>query len=63
MSWALMLDRLCHKRDVLPSAGIVDSQSVKVPAARTRGYDANKKLRQLMMVLRTNQSGTQRGPV
>lgn len=41
---ALMLDRLCNEREVLPSAGIVDSQSVKAPAARTRGYDANKKL-------------------
>lgn len=41
---ALMLDRLCNEREVLPSAGIVDSQSVKAPEARTRGYDANKKL-------------------
>jgi putative transposase len=41
---ALMLDRLCNEREVLPSAGIIDSQSVKAPGARTRGYDANKKL-------------------
>jgi len=41
---ALMLDRLCNEREVLPSAGVVDSQSVKAPGARTRGYDANKKL-------------------
>lgn len=41
---ALMLDRLYSEREVLPSAGIVDSQSVKAPGARTRGYDANKKL-------------------
>ena len=40
----LMLDRLCSEREVLPSAGIVYSQSVKAPGARTRGYDANKKL-------------------
>lgn len=41
---ALMLDRLCNEREVLPSAGVVDSQSVKAPGARTRGYDATKKL-------------------
>ncbi len=41
---ALMLDRMCNEREVLPSAGILDSQSVKAPGARTRGYDANKKL-------------------
>ena len=41
---ALMLDRLCNEREVLPSARVVDSQSVKAPGARTRGYDANKKL-------------------
>jgi len=40
---ALMLDRLCNEREVLPSTGIVDSQSVNAPSARTRGYDANKK--------------------
>ena len=41
---ALMLDRLCNEREVMPSAGVVDSQSVKAPGARTRGYDANKKI-------------------
>jgi transposase len=41
---ALMLDRLCSEREVVPSAGIVDSQSVKAPGARKRGYDANKKV-------------------
>lgn len=39
-----MIDRLCNEREVLPSATIVDSQSVKAPGARTRGDDANKKL-------------------
>ncbi len=33
---ALMRDRLCNEREVLPSAGIIDSQSVKAPGARTR---------------------------
>ena len=41
---ALMLDRMCNEREVLPSAGIIDSQSVKAPGARVRGDDANKKL-------------------
>jgi transposase len=34
---ALMLDRMCEQREVVPSAGIVDSQSVKAPGARERG--------------------------
>jgi hypothetical protein len=34
-----------EQREVVPSAGIVDSQSVKAPArARERGYDAHKKI-------------------
>jgi transposase len=41
---ALMLDRMCEQREVVPSAAIVDSQSVKAPGARKRGYDANKKI-------------------
>lgn len=41
---ALMLDRICEQREVVPSAGIVDSQSVKAPGARERGYDAHKKI-------------------
>lgn len=41
---ALMLNCLCNERQVLPSAGVVDSQSVKAPGARIRGYDANKKI-------------------
>lgn len=41
---ALMLDRQRSERDMQPSAGIIDSQSVKAPAAQERGYDANKKI-------------------
>jgi transposase len=41
---ALMLDRMCEHREVVPSAGIVDSQSVKAPGAHERGYDAHKKI-------------------
>jgi putative transposase len=41
---ALGLDRMCEQREVVPSAGIVDSQSVKGPGARERGYDAHKKI-------------------
>lgn len=39
-----MLDRMCEQREVAPSAGIVDSQSVKAPGARERGYVAHKKV-------------------
>ena len=39
-----MLDRMCEQREFVPSAGIVDSQSVKAPVARERGYDAHKKI-------------------
>ena len=31
---ALMFDRMCEQREVVPSDGIVDSQSVKAPGAR-----------------------------
>ena len=41
---ALMLDRMCEQREVVPSAGMVDSQSVKAPGARERVYDAHKKI-------------------
>jgi len=41
---ALMLDRMCEQREVVPSAGIVDGPSVKAPGARERGYDADKKI-------------------
>ncbi|ACJ00318.1 transposase, is4 family [Rhodospirillum centenum SW] len=41
---ALMIDRERAGRDASSSAGIVDSQSVKSPAARERGDDAGKKI-------------------
>jgi len=41
---ALMLDRICEQREVVPSAGIIDSLSVKAPGAHERGYDAHKKI-------------------
>lgn len=41
---ALMLDRERAGREASPSAGILDSQSVKAPAAQHRGYDAAKKI-------------------
>jgi putative transposase len=40
---ALMLDRERSGREASPSGGILDSQTVKAPAARERGYDAAKK--------------------
>ena len=42
---AMMLDRMCSGREVAPTAGLVDSQTVKAPAAQQAGYDANKKIR------------------
>ncbi len=42
---ALMLDRLLTERAAMPTAGVIDSQSVKAPAAIQRGYDANKKIK------------------
>jgi putative transposase len=42
---AIMLDRMCSGREVVPTAGVVDSQSVKAPAADEQGYDANKKIK------------------
>lgn len=41
---ALMTDRERCDRGVQPSAGVLDSQSVKAPGARQRGYDAGKKI-------------------
>ena len=34
----------CEQREVVPSAGIIDSQSVKAPGTRERGYDAHKNI-------------------
>lgn len=41
---ALMIDRERAGREASPSAGVVDSQSVKAPAAKDRGFDAGKKV-------------------
>lgn len=41
---ALMFDREQAGREASPSGGVVDSQSVKAPAATKRGYDGGKKL-------------------
>ena len=41
---ALMIDRERTGREASPSAGVMDSQSVKAPAAETRGCDAGKKI-------------------
>ncbi len=41
---ALMLDRQRSGREASPTGGVIDSQSVKAPAAKTRGYDAGKKI-------------------
>jgi putative transposase len=41
---ALMLDREIQGREASPTGGVIDSQSVKAPEAKTRGYDAGKKI-------------------
>jgi putative transposase len=41
---ALMLDRMCEQREVDPSVGIVDRQSIKAPGTRRRGHNAHKKV-------------------
>lgn len=41
---ALMLDRELAGREASPSAGVIDSQSIKAPQGNTRGYDAGKKI-------------------
>jgi hypothetical protein len=41
---ALMIDRERAGREVSSSAGVIESQSVKAPAAHKRGYDAGKKV-------------------
>jgi putative transposase len=40
---SLMLDRERLGREASSSGGVLDSQTVKAPHAKTRGYDANKK--------------------
>jgi len=41
---ALMVDRERIGREASPSAGVLDSQSIKAPAAKKRGFDAGKKV-------------------
>ena len=41
---ALMIDRERSGRAGIPTAGVIDSQSVKAPGAKKRGYDAAKKI-------------------
>ncbi len=41
---ALMVDRERAGREASPSGGVLDSQTVKAPAAKVRGYDAGKKI-------------------
>ena len=40
----VMLDRERAGREASPTAGIIDSPSVKAPGAKERGYDAGKKI-------------------
>src|SRR6266852_9811244 len=40
----LMIDRERVGREASPTAGVIDSQTVKAPMAEKRGYDAGKKL-------------------
>lgn len=41
---AVMIDREHAGREAGPSAAVIDSQSIKTPAARSRGFNANKKI-------------------
>ncbi len=41
---AVMIDREQAGREASPTAAVIDSQSVKAPAAKNRGFDANKKI-------------------
>lgn len=41
---AAMIDRERAGREASPSAGVIDSQTVKAPMAAKRGYDAGKKV-------------------
>ncbi|MDG6095801.1 IS5 family transposase [Acetobacter sp. AN02] len=40
----LMLDREAAGREASPSGGVIDSQSIKAPHAKIRGYDAGKNI-------------------
>jgi putative transposase len=40
---AVMIDRERAGREASPTAAVLDSQSLKAPAARSRGFEANKK--------------------
>ncbi len=40
----LVLDREIQGREASPTGGVVDSQSVKAPGAKVRGYDVGKKI-------------------
>ena len=40
----LMIDRKRAGREASPTAGVVDSQTIKAPMAEKRGYDAGKKI-------------------
>lgn len=41
---AVMIDREQAGRDASPTAAVIDSQSVKAPVAKNRGFVANKKI-------------------
>ena len=41
---ALMMDRERQGREASPTAGVIDSQTVKAPSAKARGFDAGKKI-------------------
>ena len=41
---AVMIDRELSGREASPTAGVVDSQTIKAPSAQARGYDANKEI-------------------
>jgi len=40
----LMIDRERSGREASPTAGVIDSQTIKAPMAEKRGYDAGKKI-------------------
>ena len=40
----LMIDRERAGREASPTAGVIDSQTIKAPMAEKRGYDAGKKI-------------------